>query len=458
MSTLALRRPRPGIALVAAIGIAVASQVAGLLVAPGPQRLPAPPEDTRQPAVVAPDLAAGQPRVALAEIDAAIDRWSGNVRRDPADYISATNLGSLYATRARLTGNVDDYARAREAADRATGAASSYTPARVLTAMLLYATHDFAAAAALARSIHEQAPSQLQALATLGDSALELGDYAEARSTYATLSRVAPGAPVTARLARLAAILGDPETALATADRSVKEARAAGATGANLAWYSFLAGQLAFQGGDIAGAETRFEAALDDAPGWFSALNGLARVRAAQGRFEDAIALDRAAIAVVPQPEFLAELGDLYALTGRADQAAQQYTVVRAIADLASLQSQVYNRQLVIFRVNHAEHLTEAVAMAEAELAVRQDVYGYDALAWALLGAGRPVEATEAMQHALAEGTQDPLLFYHAGMIANALGDRPRATDFLTRALALNPGFDPLQAERARETLAELNR
>ena len=128
MSTLALRRPRPGIALMAAIGIAVASQVAGLLVAPGRQGPPAPFVDTRQPAVVAPDLAAGQTRASLAEIDAAIDRWSGNVGRDPADYISATHLGSLYATRARLTGNVDDYARAREAADRATGAASSYTP------------------------------------------------------------------------------------------------------------------------------------------------------------------------------------------------------------------------------------------------------------------------------------------------------------------------------------------
>ena len=41
-------------------------------------------------------------------------------------------------------------------------------------------------------------------------------------------------------------------------------------------------------------------------------------------------------------------------------------------------------------------------------------------------------------------------------MIAHALGDKPRARELLERALTLNPGFDPLQALRARATLKAL--
>ena len=58
--------------------------------------------------------------------------------------------------------------------------------------------------------------------------------------------------------------------------------------------------------------------------------------------------------------------------------------------------------------------------------------------------------------NALALGTHDALLQYHAGMIANALGDTARARQLLQAALNLNPGFDPLQAARARATLDTL--
>ena len=45
---------------------------------------------------------------------------------------------------------------------------------------------------------------------------------------------------------------------------------------------------------------------------------------------------------------------------------------------------------------------------------------------------------------------------YHAGMIAAALGDTGRARTDLQSALTLDPTFDPLQAQRARQTLAGL--
>ena len=73
--------------------------------------------------------------------------------------------------------------------------------------------------------------------------------------------------------------------------------------------------------------------------------------------------------------------------------------------------------------------------LARDELAIRPDVYGYDTLAWALLNAGDAAGADAPMQSALAAGTQDARLWYHAGLIALANG-RPdeAATDLRERA------------------------
>ena len=86
---------------------------------------------------------------------------------------------------------------------------------------------------------------------------------------------------------------------------------------------------------------------------------------------------------------------------------------------------------------------------------MRRDIYGADALAWTALKAGKVEEARAAIKEALRLGTKDARLFYHAGMIARAAGDAAAARDYLERALALNPQFDPLQARIARAALAQ---
>jgi Flp pilus assembly protein TadD len=79
-------------------------------------------------------------------------------------------------------------------------------------------------------------------------------------------------------------------------------------------------------------------------------------------------------------------------------------------------------------------------------------------LAWALFRNGRVEEAAKQSVEALKQGTRDPILFYHAGLIHDRLGDRVKARDALRRALALQPKFSVLHAEVARKRLAELER
>jgi tetratricopeptide (TPR) repeat protein len=447
MTALAPSRPSPlratGI-LVAAVVIVLASNATSLLL--GGKPATGDRSDSQGAGLIE---AAGGPDAgigSLTQIDNSIAAWTANLAANDKDFISATNLGLLYG----------DYGRAQAAHDKALAVVPTHLPARLLHARLLQTTHDFAGALVESRAILADDSTQAGAVATMGDALLELGDVDGAAAAFSRLATEVPGPAVTARLSRLAFLRGDPAGAGTLASKAFDESLAEGDTGAQLGWYAYLAGTVAQSAGDAAGALRWFDRAVSTWPGSYLALAGTARAEAALGRTDDAIASFSQAIAVAPQPDALTALGDLYALRGDSKRAEQQYATVEAIAQLAALNRQVYNRQLVLFSVNHDRNVADALRLAEQELAVRKDVYGYDAEAWALLANGRAADADAAMQQALALGTRDALLDYHAGMIAAALGDTARARTSLTAALAIKGALDPLSAGRAQAALGKL--
>ena len=62
----------------------------------------------------------------------------------------------------------------------------------------------------------------------------------------------------------------------------------------------------------------------------------------------------------------------------------------------------------MIFSADHERGLRDALSRARAELVVRGDIYGHDALAWVLYRLGRFDEAAVHAEAALALGTPDP--------------------------------------------------
>ena len=451
------RRPVPlrPIALVAAaLVIAAASYLAVTLM----PRLADSPTAPAPAAVALPDsgLSIVDPAAPLARIDEVISVWTANLERDGADFIAATHLAELYLSRARLTGLATDYQRSLQAAEQGLRAHPGLLAASALRAQILFASHDFAGAEAAAEALLAEHPELPQALATLGDARLERGDYAGAATAYRRLESDVASPAVTARLARLAAVTGslDEARALAT-DALVAAAADTSLEATDRSWYHVLAGALAFQAGDLSGAERAYGAALAAWPGSAQASAGMGRTLAARGRLEDAITHYERATAAAPQPETLVALGDLLVLAGRPKEAATRYAQVRGIAAIEA-EAGLHNRALVLFFANHGESVHRAVRLAAAELEVRRDVYGWDAYAWALYAAGRFDEADAAMHRALASGTQDALLDYHAGMIAAANGQPATAVRHLRAALERNASFDALQAERARATLVSL--
>ena len=215
-------------------------------------------------------------------------------------------------------------------------------------------------------------------------------------------------------------------------------------------------GDLYFNAGRIDESAEHYEAALRVFDHYYLALGGLGKARAAQGDYDVAIELYLRAVAIIPQPANLAALGDLYTKTGDPVQAQLQYNTVEFIAKLASINQQVYNRELALFYADHDLKLEESLDLASRELEVRKDVYGYDALAWALYKNHRIDEAAEAITEAMKLGTQDANLYYHAGMIYYSQGNGELARVYLEQALELNPHFSILQGDIARQTLSEL--
>jgi len=388
--------------------------------------------------------------------DEMIELWQARFERDPRDFISLTFLGDALIRKARETGDVSEYERADVTLQKALELHPDYEVAQAYLSVVKYVKHDFQGALDLASQVYAAHPNAIQALATIGDAQLEQGRYTEAQTAYEQLNAKSPSAPVYTRLARLAWLHGKTTDALNLMQQAVSDSDETGLIGENSAWYHFQLGELYFNTGKLEKADEQYSAALKAFDNYYLALAGLGKIRAAQGHYEEAITFYEKAVAIIPQPDILAALGDLYTMTNQPDKAKHEYDTVEFIGRLEAINQVIYNRQLALFYSNHGLNLNQSLDMAQKELENRKDIYAYDTYAWVLYKNKRYHEAAEMMKEAMRLDTRDAMLYYHAGMIYHTLGEDQQAERMLSQALAINSHFDLLQATIARQTLTTM--
>ena len=389
--------------------------------------------------------------------DADLGFFAVRVAEDSTSALDHARLAALYLQRARDGGDAEDYLLAERSARTSIALRrwQNGDAAAALTSALL-SQHRFSEARDAARQLATDEPRVAAYRALLGETCLELGDYDCARVVFDAIEPHARRSlSVAPRLARWAEIRGDTVAA--------REILSDALTAAHLepdmpreqiAWFHLRLADLLLRQGRDRGAERTLRDGLAVHPGDPRLLAAMTRLAAAHHDWHAAIQFGDSAIAIALDPGTVGVVSDAYAALGDSAKAAE-YAAAMEVA--VGRQPGTYHRAWSLFLLDHGRRIPAVLAAAQAELdGGRRDVQGYDLLAWALYKSGRASDARAPMAAALAQGTQDALLFYHAGMIARAAGDPAAARDYLRRALAIAPSFDYAAPAVARAALDSL--
>jgi tetratricopeptide (TPR) repeat protein len=321
----------------------------------------------------------------------------------------------------------------------------------------MYSLHDFAGATAEARQAIKLDSDDSYSYGVLGDAQLETGEYPEAADTYSRMVAINGDLYSLSRRSGLETIRGESDLAIADLNRSIEAGIRAGEPPEAIAWAQYTLAQDFFLLGRLDDANRLGEASLKTFPNYHRAFAILGQVSAAELKLDRSADFYRRAIAVIPLPEYAAALADVYTKMGRQRDAELQRQLVEFIARLNVINRVLYNRVLVDYYADHDIQHKQAVELAAGEYAIRKDIYGEDALAWALYRDGQAEMALPHIVAALKFKTPDARLYFHAGMIYKAVGQTNKARSHLKQALAINPHFQPLLDEVAASEYAALN-
>jgi tetratricopeptide (TPR) repeat protein len=365
-------------------------------------------------------------------------------------------MGDLFDLKGRQTGDVSQFVAAQAAYNQALELAPNSSIAYAGQARIQATLHDFAGAVASATVVLQLDPSANDALGVIFDASIELGDLANARLALERLAERVDSPSVTIRRARLAFVEGNVGGAMDLARAAATETADVGGSPTSIAFYQYSGAEYALLSGNLDAAEAGYQDALESLPNYPLAIYGEGRVAYARGDLAKATARLEAATAALPRPDMLAFLGDLYTLAGEDTWAADQYATVDFIASMTATDAgAVYDREYALFLADHNRDVAHALQLAEAEAAIRHDVYAYDTLAWALHANGREPEALAAVRSGQALDTVDAKLLIHAGLIELANGLAADGRAHVQQGLDLHPAISPLVVQQALEALAQ---
>jgi len=385
-----------------------------------------------------PALSPSRPPADIREEDIAF--YQARVARDPYGARDLAMLGGLYLARARETGSYQDLLRAEDAARTSyRHRARRNGEAAALLASALLAEHRFTEAYTTAKALVAADSSEPGTRAMLGEIALELGHYEEAKRLFSTIETQRYAPALAPRYARWLELEGRPVEALDLL-RSVRRDLDNGfrVPAEQLAWFDLRIGDLELRRGRLREAGKAFASGLSEAPEDYRLLGAEARLHAARRDWLGAIRFGERAIANVLDPATLGLLSDCYAAEGDTAKAAEY---AKAMEVSVSQQPGAFHRAWSLFLLDHGRDVPLVLRKASVELRSRKDVYGYDLVAWALHQSGRDIEAAALVEQALSQGTRDAMLYWHAGAVAAALGDSTLARARFEGAREINPYY-----------------
>ena len=360
------------------------------------------------------------------------------IEESPDSDLLFERLGGLFIAKARLSNDPGFYKVAEQSALALEAVQPGNADALLLRGHSLAAMHQFREAETLARRLIVHREYALDH-ALLGDALMEQGRLEEAVAAYQRMVDLKPGLQSYTRIAHLRWLKGDlhgaaemMELAVAAGTPRIPEA---------VAWATTRLAAYRLQAGDIETAHRLCLRALQLVPEYAPALLIRGRVLIAEGKPREAIDPLRLTAARNPLPEVQWVLADALRAAGQLEGAASIEAQLEARGAAAD------PRSFSLYLATRGIRPADALRHAQEELDDRQDVFSYDALAWAQHVNGQSEEAVANIERALNEGTQDARLFLHAGIISAAVGQPQEARSHLEQAAHLKAMLFP--SERA---------
>src|SRR5580704_2915289 len=362
------------------------------------------------------------------------------IQAKPESLQYQTQLAAAYIQKVRETTDFSYLDRASKIVDNVVSADSHDYQALRLRSEIELERHEFAKVAEDSRKLTKMAPEDPWNWGTLGDALIELGQYNDAAEAYQKMVTLRPDLASYNRAAWFRFLAGDMPGAVEIMQRAIS---AGSPSAENTAWCLVELGHLYLKSGRSADAEKAYQAAITTFPGYHPAYAGLGKAQAVRGEVKQAIASYERAQASTPLPDYAAALYDLYHASGDEKNAEKERDLLDLYDHLSLANGEKANRNLAMAYTDHNWHLDRALDLAQAELAMRKDIYTYDAFAWALHKNHRDEDAQVAMKQALHLSTPEPMFYYHAQQIALALGDEKQAAAYSQQLKSLNPEFRP---------------
>lgn len=349
-------------------------------------------------------------------------------------------LGWAFVAKARASHDESFYMMAGRCAAMLQNGATKSPEGLLLRGHVLHSMHRFKDAETIARELIA-IRGQPADFGLLADTLMDQGRITEAVEACQTMLDQRPSPEAYARAAHLRWLKGDPAGATELMEMATA-AVGADSKSESAAWLITRLGFHRFLEGKTADALRVCEEVLRHRSDYAPALLLKGRALLGNGDAEQAVEALRAAVGRDPLPESRWLLAEALLEVGRAEEAAEVETALHR--DGASADARTY----ALFLATRGASPERAVQLAENELALRGDVFTHDALAWALAAASRFEEAMPHARKALAEGTQDARLFFHAAFIAAKCGHDAEAREWYALAAAMPHQLLP--SERAR--------
>ncbi len=385
--------------------------------------------------------------------DSQVAAYQDKLRANPNDIQSNTLLGMAYLQKAREAGDPTYYGRAEGLFKKALELDPKNADAMGGLSSLSLSRHQFEQGLVWGMKALALQPNNAYNYGVITDALVEMGRYPEAIETVQKMVDLKPNISSFSRVSYVRELHGLYDSAIEGMQQAVNVGQA---KSENSAWVNYQLGSLNFNRNELDKAELSFQQSLKIVPDYVYAQAGLAKIKAVRGDVEGALSTYASITKRMPLAEFIIEYGDILKAAGKTSEATRQYDLVRAISRLYNDNGVDTDQEMALFDADHSYKLPEALAKVKKLYEQRPSIKVADTLAWTLYQTGDYSAAAEASRQALKLGTLDSLSLFHAGMIANKLGQPTEARTFLEKALAHNPNFSFLHGPEARQTLVSL--